>query len=554
MDFFDAGFIQPVSVRGLRLYRFESGDTMQIQLPGRTITLVEVVVRPREADWEMLEGSLWFDSDNGVLVRAAYRPSGVWDMDVREPGDLADVPGFLKPAIGTVRSVVIEYGLFEQRWWLPRRVVGDGIFEWGDGLVRMPLTLEWTLSGHIINEAPRPDITAGPDFVPVGRRVFGDDRRRQRIQYLAPAGVDLGRAPELPAPIVAGEPFAFSRAEMAPLLARLEQVAGLPPEPRAAPIKLALLTSLRYDRVSGLNAGYALDVDAGRFRFTPELRLATAVPDAFARFQVSRGSTTLTGYRGLADASDWNIAGSLGNSTGVLLFGHDGGDYYRVSGGSLAWTFGGAVMRARIEAFAELQRPIERQTDFSLATLGGGSLRPNLRAARLDLVGARADLAGQLDAGVQSAVLNWRVRGEAAAGGGEYARAMASLRITGPVSEKTAAAFEVAAGVAGNGVPPQREFLLGGVATLRGVAENTVVGPAFWLARAEGGAGPAGLRGLLFFDIGWAGPRGAVAESRPTAGAGVGASIMDGLLRMDVARGVLRSSSWRAYFYIDALL
>ncbi len=135
MDVFDAEFVQPVSARGLGMYRFALGDTMQIRLPApaRPITLIEVFVRPRVADWEAVEGSLWFDRATGILARAAYRPSGVWDMDVREPGDLDDVPGFLEPAIGTVTSIVIEYGLYEQRWWLPSRVVGEGVFDWGAG-------------------------------------------------------------------------------------------------------------------------------------------------------------------------------------------------------------------------------------------------------------------------------------------------------------------------------------------------------------------------------------------------------------------------------------
>jgi hypothetical protein len=79
LDVFDVEFVQPVSGEGLRTYRFASGDTMEIRLPlpDRTITLVEVIIEPRSESWESVEGSLWFDRETGVLVRASYRPSGV---------------------------------------------------------------------------------------------------------------------------------------------------------------------------------------------------------------------------------------------------------------------------------------------------------------------------------------------------------------------------------------------------------------------------------------------------------------------------------------------
>jgi outer membrane translocation and assembly module TamA len=62
------------------------------------------------------------------------------------------------------------------------------------------------------------------------------------------------------------------------------------------------------------------------------------------------------------------------------------------------------------------------------------------------------------------------------------------------------------------------------------------------------------MRAALFLDVGWAGERDAFSRGRPTAGAGIGASLMDGLLRIDLARGIARSDAWRFYFYLDALL
>lgn len=556
VDVFQAGFIQPVSPRGLRMYRYTSGDTMRIRLPApeRTLTLVEVLVRPRDVQWETVEGSLWFDSDTGVLVRAAYRPSGVWDMEVREPGDLDDVPGIFKPAFGTVTSIAIEYGLYDQRWWLPRRILADGVFDWGDGLVRMPLIMEWTMTGHTVNEAPGPDVVTGPGLPVVawGRR--GDDYRANRIEYLADPDVDLARSDALPPPIGDVERIAFTRDELAPLLQRIEQVAGPPPDGPAPPLSDALLRALRYDRVRGLSAGLAWDRVTGRFRLGARGRLATAIPEPFAEVAASRGTFTATVYHRLADASDWSVADGLGNSLNTLLFGQDGGDYYRATGLSLGRTTGRAGEHVRIEAFLEDHQPIERQTSISFATIGGGSLRPNIAAEAVTIGGVRAVLAGQLGSDAQHVVVNGRLWGEAAWGDADYGRIAASARITATPAARLAFATEFAAGLAGNGAPVQRGFLLGGVGTLRGVEENSLAGPAFWLARAEAGTPLPGARALLFVDVGWAGERDAFTRTRPVTGAGIGVSMLDGMFRLDVARGIVRSAAWRVYFYLDALL
>jgi hypothetical protein len=556
MDVFEGEFVQPVSARGLRLYRFASGDTMHIRLPSpdRTITLVEVTVLPREKDWETVEGSLWFDRDSGVLVRAGFRPSGVWDMAVREPGDLDDVPGFLHPAVGSVTSIVIEYGLYEQRWWLPRRVLADGVLDWGRGLVRMPLIIEWTMTGHAVNEAPGPAVVPGPELATVGWNRSNGSGRLERTQYLAERGVDLSRSPDLPPPVADVTLLAFTREELAPLVRRIEQVAGPPPRGPAPALLPSLLQSLRYDRVRGPSAGLEWAGDAGRFRLSAQGRLAAAVPEPFAEAAAARGAFTATLYHRLADASDWNVADGLGNTMATLQFGHDGGDYFRATGFSLARSTAGERGHVNVEAFVEDQRPIARQANLSLATLGGGSLRPNLAADAVMLAGTRVSLAGQLGSNPRRAVLNGRVWAEAATGDAEYTRVAASARLTTTPFDGLALATELAAGTASRGAPVQRGFLLGGAGTLRGVEENAVAGRTFWLARAEAGTPLPGARALVFIDVGWAGARDGFARSQPSAGTGLGASFMDGLFRFDIARGIVRSDAWRVYFYLDALL
>ena len=61
------------------------------------------------------------------------------------------------------------------------------------------------------------------------------------------------------------------------------------------------------------------------------------------------------------------------------------------------------------------------------------------------------------------------------------------------------------------------------------------------------------LKPLVFYDAGWAGARDAWSQSRGNIrGAGAGLSFMDGLVRVDLARGVDPRTVWRAHLYVEA--
>ncbi|HEX6047656.1 MAG TPA: ShlB/FhaC/HecB family hemolysin secretion/activation protein, partial [Gemmatimonadaceae bacterium] len=95
---------------------------------------------------------------------------------------------------------------------------------------------------------------------------------------------------------------------------------------------------------------------------------------------------------------------------------------------------------------------------------------------------------------------------------------------------------------------------LGGAHTVRGQSPDTTQsGNAFWLGRAELGYAFPVVRPAIFGDIGWVGSRDALDQiGRPLSGAGVGASIMDGLVRFDVSRGFYPRKQWRVDMYIEA--
>jgi len=59
---------------------------------------------------------------------------------------------------------------------------------------------------------------------------------------------------------------------------------------------------------------------------------------------------------------------------------------------------------------------------------------------------------------------------------------------------------------------------------------------------------------MAFSDIGWAGPRDAFTRGRPLIGSGVGASLLDGLVRMDLSRALRAPTGWRFDLYFDGRL
>ncbi len=133
-----------------------------------------------------------------------------------------------------------------------------------------------------------------------------------------------------------------------------------------------------------------------------------------------------------------------------------------------------------------------------------------------------------------------------------YTRAAIDLTLSRGFGARTAAALTVGAGIADQ-APPQRLFLLGGTETVRGQRPGTQRGDSYWLTRFELGRGIAAARGVVFGDLGWAGPRDTWSHpGRPMSGAGVGVSFMDGLVRADLARGIYPSKRFRFDFYLEA--
>jgi hypothetical protein len=332
--------------------------------------------------------------------------------------------------------------------------------------------------------------------------------------------------------------------------------AGFVPQPLRAG-----LDRPRYNRVEGLSLGVRADQVLGAgysASGTARIGLADREPNlelTGARSDLRR-TLSLTAYNHLVSASDWGTPFNLGPSLNALLFARDEGYYYRASGLQLSsmpdegsgggWSWG---------LFAEQQRTARVRTNFSLArAVSGVDFDTNLVARREPVIGARTRLSQSLGDDPQGFRLFSDARLEGADGGssGAYGRAAIDLTASRGVGNG-AAALTLAGGTSAGNLPTQRYWFLGGSQTVRGQRPGTSAGNAFWLARGEAAYGLGVVRPVLFADVGWAGDRTRWRDvGRPLSGAGVGATILDGLLRLDLARGFYPQRQWRVESYLEA--
>ena len=316
---------------------------------------------------------------------------------------------------------------------------------------------------------------------------------------------------------------------------------------------------VRYNRVEALSVGARASFDLGRLQLDGMARIGVGDLSPNAEIGLTRPAQgaryRLAGYRRLAAVDPNARSLGIGNSLTSLLFGRDDGDYFRATGIELTGApgpTGGSWYAWRV--FAERQDSVKKETDASLPHLfdAGRGFRPTIVAARADQLGGSLTLRGY-HAYRSGAGLGADVTAEAQRGDFDFGRGALTTRLTLPLGSRVLG-LELAAGTSTGAVPVQSFFYLGGPSTLRGYGGNAASGPSFWRARAELGAGIPGARLAVFGDAGWAGPRAQFGKGSALVAAGIGASFLDGLIRMDLGRAMRTPRGWRMDFYADGVL
>ena len=253
----------------------------------------------------------------------------------------------------------------------------------------------------------------------------------------------------------------------------------------------------------------------------------------------------------------------------AFLFGRDEGEYYRATGADLTWRPpDGARESFAFRAYAERHDAVGNGIDFALfrAFDGEGTFRPNIEADQVEEAGTELRLSPwwghgpgsvQFGAELQGRWAVWRVPGEKPRT--EYRQAGAILRAVVPVSgdgwHRWSLGLEAGAGTTWGDAPVQRSWFLGGAGSLRGYSASTLSGPSFARGRVEASRTFHVGSAILFADAGWAGDRDDFDSDDFLYGVGLGGSILDGVVRLDLSHGLKGPNRrFRIDLYLDAIL
>jgi len=141
----------PLSARGLATYEYLLSDSLRFEIPGRTIDVYEVKVRPRDDREAAAVGAVYIAKDDGQVVRMAFS----FTRSALKDEQLEDV------------SIVIENSLIEGAWWLPRRqeIEIRRTGSWMDFPARGIIRGRWEIRDYKVNQGSTVALAPGPEIV-----------------------------------------------------------------------------------------------------------------------------------------------------------------------------------------------------------------------------------------------------------------------------------------------------------------------------------------------------------------------------------------------------
>ncbi|WP_425152975.1 hypothetical protein [Candidatus Palauibacter sp.] len=382
-----------------RYYQFRSGDTTTVRLSdGSTLRAVAVTVIPRYRSIRLVSAIMWIDAESFGLARVAYRlakpvdremtwrlrSGGRWspglhiDISAPDPADRApapdstpDRPGFFDRLVNgafnsafprlrlDISTVVAEYGLWEMRHWLPRSVAwrGDmsareGVTAAGVAPLAVPAMIDWTLEIEDIRERGAGATPGTPATAAEALRLWrqeGDsisgaltEAEPGETVTITPADRQALAASDLLPPTVWEEEGGVDDATIEQIAAELAGIGtGEGGDRTEAPSPWLFdppgktLRLLRYNPVERVSVGTRLQRDFGWGRAALTARVGTggaAMPDIDLTLQRNHpGHTTLVSfYRSLRDGEP----GEGGSTPGIYVTG-DTEDFH--------WSHGAAI-------------------------------------------------------------------------------------------------------------------------------------------------------------------------------------------------------------------
>jgi hypothetical protein len=534
----------PLSMAGLASYDFAITDSLPLNLPGRTIVLYEMKVRPKNDRQPRIIGAMYIDRDDAQVVRMAFNFTR---------------SAFLDTALEDL-FVIIENSLVNGRFWLPRQqqieIRRGGT--WLDYPIRGIIRGRWVIGDYAVNTGLSPMLFSGPEITLAPQAVRDTLKFGGRILDSLPPDVRVVTDAEVRR--VQEEARALVRAQAL----RRPQAVALS--------ALGASDFARFNRAEGFAVGAGL---ASRFGggYGAELRGRYGLDDHEGKvsgalsWRSPRWGVRVFGQRDFRDAGDIQERSRLINSIAAQEFGDDATDPYGVQAVGLGLeALGVAGFGLQLDASLERQRPLAVR-----ATPANGRFEPILPATPLRAV--RVSLIGERPTALSVFGTELRLRGELrmsriwtddAAFQVPYTtvgRAFGSLSIERPFSSGRLVLFTAGGAVGANGAIPAQEWLyFGGPVSAPGYAfhelgaaagvtqrvewRTGVPAPAISLGRF--GRSPRQMTLAPFVQATFARPAAATDIAHPSGvypSAGVALQPFFDLVRFELARG-FRNGEW----------
>ncbi len=531
----------PLSAAGLAVYDYRISDSLAIRTADRAIDVMMVSVRPKDDRQPAAVGAVHIDRVTASVVRMTFS----FTRAALKDRQLEDV------------SVILENGLVDGRFWLPRRqeIEIRRSASWMDFPARGIIRGRWEIC------CVQPNVGL-PASTFTGAEIVESPRAAQRAYAFD--GTILENLPEEVRALDAEEVRRVQEEARA-----LVRAGALARTRSTSPAARGLSDILRVNRVEGLAFGAGITQRLGRgFSTSLAGRYGTANDEPRWRgnleWRAAGGlAVSLSGVDEFREAGDAQEVSGLRNSIAAQEFGSDWTDPYGVLGGTLRVVRPG-LLGGRLTF--ELQREAQRPLAVS-ARPSSGRYEPTLAADSVDIwaLGGRWETGGapgpiggrlRIGLGLSGVRTEWSSDGETTS----HLRASLYLERQARLGSGELVLQTLAAGLSAGRTPRQSEVRFGGPVTAPGYAFHSISGRAGVSQRIEWrspipfvpmdlgrfGKVPSTLTLAPFAHAVWiAGERGT--PQQPVGwfpSVGLGAIGIFDLLRVDVARTLRGAPRW----------
>ncbi len=446
----------PLSPIGRQSYDFSIGDSLRLNLGDRTITVVEVRVRPRDAERPAVVGTLYLDRATAQLARMALTFTRAALRDQR---------------IETL-SVTLENGLVDGRFWLPRRQELEVVrtANWLDFPARGIIRGRWEICCYQTNTSIPAEQFVGPEIVVSSPAELRQYRFEGNIVDSLPDDIALATTDDVETVRSRAQELVRGRA--------LQRSGG------AALSGRSISDFVRVNRVEGLAVGAGalvrLGADDGlllRARYGMDDR-AIKGRAAFTRALSGGRSIALFGMRDYADVGDVQETSLVRNSIAAQEFGSDYTNPYETRGAGITATLGSWFgARWQVEGAWERHYPLAIN-----AVPANGMYEATIPARQVD--GGRISLALDRPAAESpfGTTLGWRADLRLGSFGSDvverrlFSRLALSAELSGRLAGRRVIGTTLVAGVVGSDPDPQQLVFLGGPTTAPGYQFHALAG------------------------------------------------------------------------------